>query len=258
LLERDDCDVFAINCDGELARDVCDGDECLQVIEDRMRRELHLGSREDDFDESLLRELRRKELVLIENDFKDFLTSNKPLNKESINEWIERTRDPISGATVIHVCAAKGYNQCLERICETLRDAQIDLDAFVDCDGFTALHASAFWQQITTFETLLNFGANFELKTRDSRVVQDLCHENQKIMELMEEMKKTRQLLKEKENEKTLQSLTSPSTTALTTSETQRKLNAKRQRETRRSTQGVAKEDIEMALKTTQNGLQLI
>ncbi|CAG2108974.1 unnamed protein product [Medioppia subpectinata] len=251
LLSREDVDVFAINCDGELARDVCDGDTCLEAIEERMLKDMKTTSvtttattADDTTDdtsalipESLLRELRAKELKQIETDFSQFLAENSFPTEEEIRQYVERTRDKTSGATVLHVCAAKGYNDCLQRILETISSFDSIIDSFVDFDGFTALHASAFWQQNTALEVLLKFGANFELKTTDAREVMDLCHENPKVAELLSETRKSR-------SEKPLKG-----------SETQRKVNAKRQRETRRPTQGVSKEDIEMALKTTPNGL---
>ena len=246
LVSRPDCDVFAINCDGELARDVCDGEECLQLIEERMRADLALPGEdpEDGIPETVLQEMRSKELSRIESDFRDFLRENPVLTSEAIKGWIERTRDPISGATVLHVCAAKGYTECLQNILETIQNSCGDIcgelvDQSVDSDGFTCLHASAFWQQMSSFETLLRFGADFDLKTRDSRLVTDLCKENPKIMEIIFEAKQ------EKEMNKNLK--------LSETSETQRRLNARRQRETRRPTQGVTKEDIQMALKTVQS-----
>ncbi|CAG2173103.1 unnamed protein product, partial [Oppiella nova] len=82
LLSRDDIDVFAINCDGELARDVCDGEQCLNAIEERMVAELRqrddkttLATTDDDslIGEQVLRDLRNKELKQIERDFEAFL-----------------------------------------------------------------------------------------------------------------------------------------------------------------------------------------
>ena len=210
-----------------------------------MRRQLKIQSddTDDGIPEEILQEIRGKELKQIESDFKEFLQKNRVLTEKAVKDWIESTRDTQSGATVLHVCAAKGYNDVLERILETCGD-KLSIDALIDNDGFTALHSAAFWRQMTAFETLLKFGANFELKTRDSRVVADLCHENPKITELIQETKKSREL-------NAINDRTTTQTTTLTTAETQRKLNAKRQRETRRPTQGVTKEDIEMALKTT-------
>ena len=235
LLSRDDCDVFAVNCDAELARDVCDGDECLQLIDDRMRRQLRRHvTPDDDIPEELLEEMRRKELLKIETDLEEFLGRGSP-SEQAVREWLERTRDPVSMATVLHVCAAKGYDQTLSRILEAIHE-KTSCDEWKDCDGFTPLMAAAFWRQIPCFELLLKFGANFELKTNDLREIADLCHENQKILDLINETKRTREMHAQKVRD--------------TTAETQRKLNAKRQRETRRPTQGVTKEDIEMALKT--------
>jgi ankyrin repeat protein len=253
LLSRDDIDVFAINCDGELARDVCDGEQCLHAIEERMVAELRqrddkttLATTDDDslIGEQVLRDLRNKELKQIERDFEAFLRETSAPSEHDFRAFLERTRDPASRATIVHVCAAKGYNECLCRVLEALAATECATDALLDSlrdsDGFTALHASAFWQQTHALETLLRFGASIDLKTADARELLDLCHENPKVAELLSETRRARAENADK---------------PLKASETQRKLNAKRQRETRRPTQGVSKEDIELALKTTPSGM---
>lgn len=186
---------------------------------------------EEDEENEVFRNLRQSELKSIDSDVSKWIEMDGEIE---IKSEFERTRDPLSGATILHVCAAKGYNDILNRLLSTF-GGQIDLDSFRDCDGYTALHAAAFWKQPDTFETLLKFGANPELLTEKtseniiSSSVLELCKNDPKFVQLIEVNKEKEKIAKE--------------------SETQRKIFAKRQRTNRRSTQGVNKEDLEKALK---------
>lgn len=181
-----------------------------------------------------LKDFRQIELKTIERDLADWINGNGGASSFDIKAEFERTRDPLSGATVLHVCAAKGYNEVLVKLL-TAFEGRIEVDSFRDCDGYTALHAAAFWKQPETFETLLKFGANPELltaKTSENIIassVLELCKNDPKFVQMIEINKEKEKIAKE--------------------SETQRKIFAKRQREIRRSTQGVRKEDLEKALK---------
>ena len=193
-------------------------------------------SNDEDEPEEFL-ELRHNEVKSIERDVEIWSSKKDLSNFDVLNEF-ERTRDPISGATVLHVCAAKGYNDILDRLLGAF-DGTIEIDNLRDYDGFTPLHAAAFWKQPETFETLLKFGSNPELPTPKtaenslSSSVLELCKNDPKFVELVESTRE--KIAKE--------------------SETQRKIHAKRQREGRRSTQGVKKEDLENALKMMNSGL---
>lgn len=191
----------------------------------------HDDDNDDEEENEVFRNMRQQELKSIETDILNWIESNNTID---IKSEFERTRDPLSGASILHVCAAKGYNEILNKLLSAFK-SQIDLDSFRDCDGFTALHAAAFWKQPETFETLLKFGANPELLTEKtseniiSSSVLELCKNDPKFIQMIEINKEKEKIAKE--------------------SETQRKIFAKRQREIRRSTQGVKKEDLEKALK---------
>ncbi|XP_054160157.1 protein phosphatase 1 regulatory subunit 12C-like [Oppia nitens] len=237
LVAHPDIDVFALTSDGELARDVADGETCLQEIERTMRRSADVPNDDSDdaFSDDWLQRIRGSELRAIEADVDQFLRRFPVPTAAQIDVWLEETRDVNSNASILHVCAAKGYIDVLERVLTVVLNAESTalLDSLLDSDGFTCLHSAAFWQQTRAVEVLLRFGANFELKTRDLREIADLCHDNPAVLELVSETRRQRQ-----EDIK-----------ASKASETQRKLNAKRQRETRRPTQGVSREDVEAALK---------
>ncbi len=191
MLERDDLDVFAINCDSELARDVCDDKQLIDLIEQRMKKDLMI----EELNEDLLKELRNKELIQIQNDLK--LMENELNLKESI----ERTRDSTNGSTILHICAAKGYESELKLLLKLIEEKERNhslIDEFRDNDGFTPLMASAFWQQFNCFQLLLDFGANFELKTKDMRIVSDLLPLNsncEQFFQLLKEKKEKNDLL---------------------------------------------------------------
>lgn len=276
MISNPACDLFALNCDNELACDVCETKECEDLIRHQMNLALNYDQKtrpssitnrrtrftvstrsvsgdenhdtnyddDDDENEELYKDLRQQELKTIDRDI-DIWIEAKRINSSSfdIRAELERTRDPLSGATILHVCAAKGYQDSLEKFLNIFATS-VDLDSFRDCDGYTALHAAAFWRQPETFEILLKFGANPDLmteKTSDnimSSSVLELCKNDPKFVELIEVTKEKEKIAKE--------------------SETQRKIFAKRQREQRRSTQGVNREDLEQALKMMEMGMSIM
>lgn len=244
LISNRKCDIFSLNCDNELACDVCESNECENMIRKRMNElmpadishhrtnsSIQPDDDDDDDENQAFKDLRQSELKSIERDVEKWISQKETVD---IKSEVERTRDALSGASILHVCAAKGYNKVLNQMLTTFAST-IDLDSFRDCDGYTALHAAAFWKQPETFETLLKFGANPEILTAKtseniiSSSVLELCKNDPKFVQMIEVNKEKEKIAKE--------------------SETQRKIYAKRQRENRRSTQGVKKEDLETALK---------
>ena len=114
----------------------------------------------------VIKQIRGKQFKQIECDFNEFLQKNRVLAEKAVKDWVESTRDTQSEATVLHVCAAKGYNDVLERILESFGD-KLSIDALIDSSGQTAIDLAAFWRQMTAFETLLKLGANFDPKTHE-------------------------------------------------------------------------------------------
>lgn len=136
LLNRG-ANVTLINCENFLAYDLARNDECRALICDQLEGQ--------DIDH-----LRSQEERLIEQD---------------INQWIktghysERSH-PATGATVLHVLAAKGYTDLMKKVIESpVLRKQIKMEA-VDYEGYTPLLAASFWNQSEIVEMLIECGAN--------------------------------------------------------------------------------------------------
>lgn len=69
-----------------------------------------------------------------------------------------RVVDPRTGATALHIAAAKGYSDVLELL---LKLPDLDVDA-TDVDGWTPLHAAAHWAKEKPLRLLAAAGASFD------------------------------------------------------------------------------------------------
>merc|ERR1719187_3158651 len=66
---------------------------------------------------------------------------------------------PKTGATALHVAAAKGYIKVMNIVMQAGAIVNIQ-----DYDGWTPLHAAAHWAQREACELLVEHGANMEIK----------------------------------------------------------------------------------------------
>lgn len=72
-----------------------------------------------------------------------------------------RVVDPRTGATALHIAAAKGYSEVLELL---LKLPDVEVDA-TDVDGWTPLHAAAHWAKEKPLRLLAAAGASFDTIT---------------------------------------------------------------------------------------------
>ncbi|RWS06381.1 protein phosphatase 1 regulatory subunit 12A-like isoform X4 [Dinothrombium tinctorium] len=234
LLLENGADPRIVNNDGELALDIADNDTIEEMINAKLR-ELNV----EDYD--LLR--KQEQFVMMQD----------------VNEWLKTgvvgdKPHPRSGATILHVAAAKGYISILGTLLnDRVLRSQLDIDA-LDNEGWTPLHAACYFQQPGAVELLLQKGADIYKKTGTGQSMTDLT-DHELILKLIEERKKK---LIEEQKLKAAQLANGPQTkvvppsppsvpTPPTESETQRKAHAKRARETRRSTQGISADDVNRA-----------
>lgn len=69
--------------------------------------------------------------------------------------------DSRTGATALHIAAAKGYSEVLEIL---LKLPNVEIDA-TDVDGWTPLHAAAHWAKEKPLRLLASAGASFDIIT---------------------------------------------------------------------------------------------
>lgn len=75
-----------------------------------------------------------------------------------------------TGATALHVSAAKGYTRVMRILLASGADPNC-----VDKDGWTPLHAAAHWEQEEACRILTESGAHFQSKTYSDQSVFDVC-----------------------------------------------------------------------------------
>ncbi|CAH1724507.1 unnamed protein product [Aphis gossypii] len=161
LLEHG-ADVSAINCDQELAIDIAESDDMRKLLEQHLR---DIGI---DCDEA-----RNKEERLMLRDAREWISTGK----------FKDSPHATTGAMAIHVSAAKGYIKVLELL--------IQAGADVDCqdyDGWTPLHAAAYWGQKEACEILVEHFCNMKKKNFVGQTAFDVSDEEMK--DLLDELKK--------------------------------------------------------------------
>ncbi|XP_039286998.1 protein phosphatase 1 regulatory subunit 12A isoform X15 [Nilaparvata lugens] len=131
-------DVAVVNNDGDLSVDIADSVE----MEDLLQGELdHRGIN--------CEEARKQEERMMLSDAKEWL-SNGELNDKP---------HPKTGATALHVAAAKGYIKVMELLLEGGADVNAQ-----DLDGWTPLHAAAHWNQKDAAQLLTKHNCQMDMK----------------------------------------------------------------------------------------------
>ncbi|KAL5010444.1 hypothetical protein ScPMuIL_012749 [Solemya velum] len=126
-LIEEGANVAAVNNDGDLPIDICDGDEMERLLQDIMTKQ---GVDAD--------AARREEEETMLADANQLLKYDAPDGSPMINCLVEEQRHPKTGATGLHVSAAKGYI----KVMSILLQAGVDVNC-KDNDGWTPLHAAA-------------------------------------------------------------------------------------------------------------------
>uniref|UniRef100_A0A182J872 ANK_REP_REGION domain-containing protein n=1 Tax=Anopheles atroparvus TaxID=41427 RepID=A0A182J872_ANOAO len=156
-------DLAAINTDGELAVDLASSDAMEDLIQH------HLDEQGIDCEEA-----RGAEERIMLSDAKKWLrTDSTDCDKAH----------PKTGATAIHVAAAKGYISVLKLLLEGRGD--IDRQ---DVDGWTPLHAAAYWGQKEATQLLLNASVDIDIQNYSGQLAIDIAHED--IVPMLKEARK--------------------------------------------------------------------
>ncbi|KAJ8667642.1 hypothetical protein QAD02_009305 [Eretmocerus hayati] len=166
------CNLAAVNNDGELALDIAESDEMEEMLQE------HITKAGIDCDQA-----RSEEERLMLSDARAW-RSGAP-GKDAIH--------PKSGATALHVAAAKGYSNVMS----ILLQARCDVNAR-DNDGWTPLHASAHWGQIEACKLLVESNCDMDIKNYAGQTAFDIADSD--IVKALEELRKKQEGPKDQHN----------------------------------------------------------
>uniref|UniRef100_A0A3Q3DPK2 Protein phosphatase 1 regulatory subunit n=1 Tax=Hippocampus comes TaxID=109280 RepID=A0A3Q3DPK2_HIPCM len=152
--------LSAVNCDGDVPIDIA-----LDETTEALLQEYTLRQGVD------LEAVKRVEEEQITRDACAWLTEGPPAD----------IRHPRTGATPLHVAAAKGYVEALKLLCQ----CGLDVSA-MDFDGWTPLHAAAHWGQGEACHILVEQMCNMEARSSSGQTPLDVADES--VEELLEDL----------------------------------------------------------------------
>ncbi|ETN75688.1 ankyrin repeat protein [Necator americanus] len=126
--------LSVINSDRELALDLADDESCREFLEHEYRKQGVIPE-----------QCRDQELATMMRDVQQWIRDKEYCDKPH----------PRTGATAVHVAAAKGHTQLLELLIKAGGNVLAR-----DKDGWTPLHAAAHWAEKDSCKILLEHGAS--------------------------------------------------------------------------------------------------
>ncbi|PSN38130.1 hypothetical protein C0J52_08225 [Blattella germanica] len=165
--------VAAVNNDAELPLDIAESDE----MEDMLQQNINAQGIDCD-------EARNEEERIMLEDAKEWLNSGD----------MEDTPHPKTGATALHVSAAKGYI----KVMSVLLQGGTNINA-QDFDGWTPLHAAAHWGQKEACEMLVEDFCDMEMKNYVGQTAFDVA--DTEMFRYLEELKKKQATLQKDRGE---------------------------------------------------------
>uniref|UniRef100_G3Q2A9 cGMP-dependent protein kinase interacting domain-containing protein n=1 Tax=Gasterosteus aculeatus aculeatus TaxID=481459 RepID=G3Q2A9_GASAC len=160
FLLREGASVSAVNCDGDVPLDIA-LDETTESLLQRYTVKQGVD----------LEAAKRLEEEQIMTDARTWLIEGSPAD----------VRHPRTGATPLHVAAAKGYLEALKILCQ----CGLDVSA-MDLDGWTPLHAAAHWGQGEACRILAEQLCNMEARSNAGQTPFDVADES--VEELLKEL----------------------------------------------------------------------
>ncbi|XP_074549498.1 protein phosphatase 1 regulatory subunit 12C isoform X2 [Halichoeres trimaculatus] len=152
--------LSAVNCDGDVPLDIVLDETTESLLQDyTLKQGVDLEA------------AKRREEEQIMTDARTWLNEGLPSD----------IRHPKTGATPLHVAAAKGYIEALKILCQ----CGLDVSA-VDFDGWTPLHAAAHWGQGDACRVLAEQLCNMEARSNAGQTPFDIADES--VEELLEEL----------------------------------------------------------------------
>ncbi|KAM7533162.1 hypothetical protein Aperf_G00000122740 [Anoplocephala perfoliata] len=150
LLLEHGADTGIVSFEQELPLDVAQGKDMVALLKDWMQRQ--------SVDENAARSAEERQML---QDAQEWLRTGK----------YPQVVDPRTGATALHIAAAKGYSDVLELL---LKLPNVDVDA-TDVDGWTPLHAAAHWAKEKPLRLLAAAGASFDVITLTNQSIYDVA-----------------------------------------------------------------------------------
>ncbi|XP_025099396.1 protein phosphatase 1 regulatory subunit 12A-like isoform X5 [Pomacea canaliculata] len=154
--------VAAVNNDGDLAIDIAEDEEMEKLLQEEMDKK---GVNAE--------AARREEENCMLADAQKWLGSNN----------IEDKIHPKTGATALHVAAAKGYINVMNLLLQAGANVNVQ-----DNDGWTPLHAAVHWGQEDACQNLVEHMCNMDIKNNAGHTAFDLA--DKEMLQLLEELKK--------------------------------------------------------------------
>ncbi|XP_042341316.1 protein phosphatase 1 regulatory subunit 12C isoform X2 [Plectropomus leopardus] len=160
FLVQQGASLSAVNCDGDVPLDIALDETTESLLQSYAVRL--------DVDMEAAKRLEEEQIM---SDARTWLTEGPPAD----------LRHPRTGATPLHVAAAKGYLEALKILCQ----CGLDVSA-MDYDGWTPLHAAAHWGQGEACCILVEQLCNMEARSNAGQTPFDVADES--IEELLEEL----------------------------------------------------------------------
>ncbi|XP_040266459.1 protein phosphatase 1 regulatory subunit 12A-like isoform X3 [Bufo bufo] len=176
--------VAIVNSEGELPLDVSHESAMEKLLKSEIKKQsVDLDAARKEEEELMLRDTRR------------WLNNGK----------YEDLRHPTTGATPLHVAAAKGYTEVIR----LLLQLGLDVDSR-DLDGWTPLHAAAHWGQQDACRLLCEALCDMEAVSKVGQTPFDVADDS--LESVLEEMKKKQSVLRleKMKNAPQIMSQTSP------------------------------------------------
>ncbi|KAI2663426.1 Protein phosphatase 1 regulatory subunit 12C [Labeo rohita] len=170
--------LCSVNCDGDVPMDIAEDEATETLLQEHT---LTLGTD--------VEAAKRAEEEWIMRDARHWLTNGLPAN----------LCHPRTGATPLHVAAAKGYLEAIKLLCQ----CGLDVSA-KDYDGWTPLHAAAHWAQSEACRLLAEQLCDMEAHSNGGQTPFDVADES--VVSLLEELSqrqanwRTEQALIEQQN----------------------------------------------------------
>ncbi|XP_078076606.1 protein phosphatase 1 regulatory subunit 12A-like isoform X9 [Mustelus asterias] len=166
--------VAAVNSEGELPVDIAQGEAMEKLLKEVIKKQ--------GIDVEVARKEEEQRMV---QDARQWLNRGK----------VQDVRHPKTGASALHVAAAKGYLEVMKLLIQ----AGFDVNS-LDYDGWTPLHAASHWGKEEVCKLLVENLCNMQAINKVGQTAFDVADEN--LFELLEELQKKQAIIKiEKEKQ---------------------------------------------------------